>query len=661
MAHVGDYHDLLFEVSNEDRHKILLSLQRDAKRQTDLTKTLGLTSPEIRRHVNRLLKVGLILKDVKGFYHNTPYGEAILLVLQEILFLSTHKDYFSSHRVTDLPEVFVKSIGALAESTQLDDVLGFLHSCESVIKNSEKYVWFIVNQFPLNFLDTINDVLKKNVKIKIIESRRRKYEAVFESLVSEEVKSLNQLIYAPLIEQKVFDHGGVFLCLSEKECTVSFPVHERKVDYKGFITKDPKSIDWCKSLFEYYWKKADTKKYVKKLDSEPVDSEELVAGEIITVEGTGDPEIDVDNVQDAVDHYSEVILKGRFNLGNNAITITRSIVLRGEGRENGIPLTKVKKQGWEFPFITYDKLLYIRGKEIDVKIENIHFTDFNNTCILAMRGNSVTILDNRFTLASPVGRGMKWSKWGNQISGVVISGELEKGGFPGESEIKGNYIDFGLEYLTSGFYSRNEQEDDPQYRIDLDSHLSYVSYGIIVNRNLGQVIVEDNDIKNVNFAGIRTMDNWSSSHIVIRNNRLSLGVYGSYALNSEYAGYGIYAHGYWSLNKPDGNYSIEIENNEILCKKVNYCGVSVVGHSRGMENVESMIKLSDGSVNNNSIHLDDGAVGILLDRCDNFTVTRNSIHGTAYYGIQVSGSEPTEKLDLGAINNSIITNDMEGL
>ena len=72
----------------------------------------------------------------------------------------------------------------------------------------------------------------------------------------------------------------------------------------------------------------------------------------VVIVGQERPEIDYKAIQDAVDRYDEVILKGRFNIGTSTIIIKRSIKLRGEGRTNNIPDTKIYKKGWNFPFIS---------------------------------------------------------------------------------------------------------------------------------------------------------------------------------------------------------------------------------------------------------------------------------------------------------------------
>ena len=352
------------------------------------------------------------------------------------------------------------------------------------------------------------------------------------------------------------------------------------------------------------------------------------------------------NVQSAVDLYAEVILKGEFNFGTAYISISKDTHLRGSGRENGVPQTKVRKQGWNFPFTNYDKLIDVRGKDIQVTIENIHFMDFNNTCILAMEGHDITVVDNWFTLYSPVGRGMRYNKWGNQISAMVLSGDVETGGFKGKTVVKGNHIDFGLELLQSNRIAMNGNEYNPFYRPDMEKPESYVSYGIIVNRKLGKVVIEDNVIKNVNFTAIFCMDNHDTAEVSIVGNKIDLDVFGPYFANSVYAGYGISAKSYWQHFESLGGFNLIIKDNEIRCRKVNFCGISVTGPARGHDQMKGLKKLVQGEVKNNKVQLDDGAVGILVDRCDDFLIKTqwNGNLFIVYLPAQIAQIKPTTLL-----------------
>jgi predicted transcriptional regulator len=54
MKTSGGFHDLLFEMSNENRYEMLLILRGKPKRITDLTRQTGLITTEVKRHISRL-------------------------------------------------------------------------------------------------------------------------------------------------------------------------------------------------------------------------------------------------------------------------------------------------------------------------------------------------------------------------------------------------------------------------------------------------------------------------------------------------------------------------------------------------------------------------------------------------------------------------------
>ena len=159
MKTSGRFHDLLFEMSNENRYAVLLSLNEQGMRITDLTREMELTTTEVRRHVSRLADVGLIQRDVEGYYHLTPYGETSLVLFQELNFLSSNEEYFRSHTLSKIPTGFVKQIGELGASEKLNDAMDFLRHTENLFKESKEYVWLLVDQFPMNSLSSIVEAI----------------------------------------------------------------------------------------------------------------------------------------------------------------------------------------------------------------------------------------------------------------------------------------------------------------------------------------------------------------------------------------------------------------------------------------------------------------------------------------------------------------------
>jgi len=139
------FHDLLFEVSNENRHGILLLLKEKKMRITEFSKQMGLTTTEISRHVNRLGEFRLLQKNPDGSYSITYFGELTLLLLEEFEFAARNIQYLFKHDVTRLPIKYVKRIGELSGSEYVDDAIRFLHNVEDIINDSEKFVWLKVD------------------------------------------------------------------------------------------------------------------------------------------------------------------------------------------------------------------------------------------------------------------------------------------------------------------------------------------------------------------------------------------------------------------------------------------------------------------------------------------------------------------------------------
>ena len=655
------FYDLLFEISNEYRHGILLLLQKGASRITDIAKGMNLNNPEIRRHVSRLQEVGLIQRDANGYYHLTPYGETSLLLLQEFEFLITNRDYFKNHTLSKIPPGFIKRIGELAASVNLTNPVDFFRYTESLFNQSKGYVWLLVDQFPLNSLSTIVKAIDRGVELRIIEPMERVFNPDLGAMTSEETKALSRTRYTPLVEERMTDEIKVYLLVSDSRCVVMFPTSNHNYDYMGFTATDDVSITWCRELFEHYWDEAEQRTIapIKQVKSGQI-SGGLEPREQVIVVGREIPEIDAQSVQDAVDNYDKVILRGTFNFGTSSVMVSRSVIIKGEGRVNDVPSTIIYKKGWSFPFREFTGIFELIGNGIDVSIENLYFTDFNCTSVMSNTEvgtgtrNSVKFLNNRVTIRSGYGHGQTFAAFGDFLWGVLIEA-IGDGGVL----VEGNYIDLAHRGdfgggIWRGALSRGGLEEDPEYRPDLFNHEYFVGYGIVVNSCSGKVKILNNVVRNASGKGIATSDHLKPIDVVIRGNLVESDVYGSYPMSSPESAAGISVHtGLEGPKKP--GFSVYIEENTIKLERLNHSGVVVLGPS----NDESG-KLS-GAIRHNDVQLGNGYEGIHVRKCDDFQVTNNRISGKAYYGIRLSGRKASGRLDLCAVNNNVEDNDMGGL
>ena len=646
------FYDVLFELSNEDRHRILLRLDEEPSNLTNLARTLDLSFPETSRHVLRLSEVGLIQKDVKGLYRLSPYGEVVLKQLHELEFTSQHKDYFINHTLSELPIEFVKRLGDLQGSKYLDDTMRFFHRIENLIKEADEYVWFQIDEYPISALSSIVEAIGRGVRFRIIEPEERVTGPHLSLDVSDDLPDLARTRHTPLAEHRTLEKSDVFLFLSDKGGLLAFPAFDGRCDYRGFNITDERALKWCEDIFQHYWEKAEPMVYTSPTEfvrPTPTRVPEVETRAQIVVEGRDDSPLDARAVQDAVDNFDEVILRGTFNFLTSNVVVRRSVVIRGEGREGDVPSTKIFKKGWDFPFSELDYVFCVDGEGIDVTIENIHFTDFNNIAIGGMQGNSLTIKENRITLETGIGRGMSFSPYGDSILGLFC-----RNNFPGGITIEGNHLDFGLSHVQGGFIPLRGLEEDLDYRPDLLNHENYIGIGIYVMSASGKVVIENNIIRNMNARGIMTIDNNATAEVLIKHNTVCSRVYGSYMSYLDRAGYGILAQTAW--HSPSPGYHVEISDNIVNCEKLNYCGINVAGPHFPPEGAD---KLRGGLVRNNTIHLENGLTCILLEKCDNFEISQNKLSGRAYYGIQINTRPPKGDVDLGSEANIVEDNEMK--
>ena len=138
MTSSAGFYSLLFEVSNEIRHRILMFLKDKAMRVTEIAKELDLNHPEIRRHITRLRDIGLISRDVEGYYHLTPYGEASIILFQEFEFLSANSLYFENHSLSGIPAQYLKRIGELRKTMSLTNAIDYFRYSDNLLRESKE-------------------------------------------------------------------------------------------------------------------------------------------------------------------------------------------------------------------------------------------------------------------------------------------------------------------------------------------------------------------------------------------------------------------------------------------------------------------------------------------------------------------------------------------
>ena len=250
--------NLLFELSNEDRLRILHQLNKEAMNITNLSRILSLPTQESSRHVSRLDDVGLTQKDINGLRRLTALGKLVLKQLEGFEFILRHRTYFTNHSLVDLPNEFVCRISDLADSTYIDDVQVAFYSAEKVTKEAERHIWVITNRYLMNIVPLLREAFERGVTVKKIEPRDWFLPSKLrDGHQIEDAEAKSRARITGLLEERLLNHLDIYLYMSEKEVAgVVFPTLDGRFDYFGFSGTDERFLGWCMDIFQHYWQRA---------------------------------------------------------------------------------------------------------------------------------------------------------------------------------------------------------------------------------------------------------------------------------------------------------------------------------------------------------------------------------------------------------------------
>ncbi len=245
--------DLLFEISSEDRLRILVQLEKEELTITNLARKLSMSTQETSRHIPWLLEVGLTHKGADGLHSLTPYGELTLKQIEGLEFMSRHKGYFKTHILTSLPPKFVNRIGELAGCTYMDDVMVVFHNVERMIREAKEYVWRLTDRYLMMALPDLEAATDSGVEFRLLQSKNFEYPPDWPG----PGVILRKARLEGTFTVRMSEGADVFMAMSEKEvAAVAFPTTSGRFDYLGFTSNDERAHGWCYDLFQYYWEGA---------------------------------------------------------------------------------------------------------------------------------------------------------------------------------------------------------------------------------------------------------------------------------------------------------------------------------------------------------------------------------------------------------------------
>jgi len=254
MPYIEHFHDILFELSNEDRFNILQALMKENYNVTNMSKHLSLTTQEASRHLNRLAEAELIEKNTAGEYELTSYGRLILGQATGIMFATSNREYFIDHKIDDLPLEFSCQLAKLRDSRLITDVMVSFANIDRIIDEASEYIWRLTDRYNMMSLPKLEAATEREIMLKLMQTKDFQYPPEWPGpgIVLREARLKGTF------EVRKSSEASIFIAMNEKEVAIlSFPMENNLFDYRGFSSTDPEFHGWCKKIYQFYWEKAE--------------------------------------------------------------------------------------------------------------------------------------------------------------------------------------------------------------------------------------------------------------------------------------------------------------------------------------------------------------------------------------------------------------------
>ncbi|MFW9982579.1 MAG: helix-turn-helix transcriptional regulator [Candidatus Thorarchaeota archaeon] len=242
---------LLFELSNEDRLRILKVLGESPTKLTPLSTALELTVQETSRHLSRMTKAKLIKKEPDGDYSITVFGSQIQKILPTFSFLIKNKEYFMSHTLSNLPKRFLSRIGDLVNAELTDNAIVLFQHVDALISKANEYVWILSDQALSSTFPLLMERLERGVEFRVILPGDVGVPQIPEEKLPDFSKFRGNLMQPRNLESVTH-----VVILSESEAILALPDLEGRLDYLGFRVEDKDGHAYCYDLFLHFWSQA---------------------------------------------------------------------------------------------------------------------------------------------------------------------------------------------------------------------------------------------------------------------------------------------------------------------------------------------------------------------------------------------------------------------
>lgn len=243
------------ELASEQRMNILLNLAEKKLNLSKLADLLDATKSEVHRNVTRLARAGLIEKGSDGNYGLTTSGNAIMLQIPSLSFVSENRPYFSTHTLGNLEPKFIQRLGSLHDKKEIVGFVKVLEKWKKIHENAQEHICNILSEVPYSkdIIDIVASKLENKIQIRSIFAEKAVIPEERRTLF--EQKGFQKYATTGLLDRRIKKNITVVVLVTEKEAAVCFPNTSGEPDLsRMFVSSNPDFREWCYDYFEWCWK-----------------------------------------------------------------------------------------------------------------------------------------------------------------------------------------------------------------------------------------------------------------------------------------------------------------------------------------------------------------------------------------------------------------------
>ena len=246
----------LFELANADRLLILSQLEKEHNTLSGLSRQLGIVVQEVHRNINRLVEAGLIKKESGNRYSLTTLGYTTLTQLSSLKFVADNSKYFSEHSLGELPAKFIQRIGALVNSSFLDNPVAVFEYQKDLIEGTQEYLHVALPQIPFYLIEYIQLLFRrKGVKLRYVlplnaVMPRKRHTATVHA-------EFYQLLQQGTVQRRMVKTMTAGVIMNERQAILMLSTAKGEVDTSScFCSNSEQFHEWCSDYFDYMWQQS---------------------------------------------------------------------------------------------------------------------------------------------------------------------------------------------------------------------------------------------------------------------------------------------------------------------------------------------------------------------------------------------------------------------